>query len=229
MRGIIHRKKKQALVNEKLSSESSQPETYDELLPKLSPTMRKMCLSRKTQEEKSKKDEWFSSLQYLNASINDLPISESFLDNGSEFDGFNLATGEALGWKVDKLSKFAVKGNSDYISEALGWYTNVVVIVKDMKGNPIITIVGNYACVDNGKPKPMLWLDTTGIRKVKGISDPTKNQFRIEDHGKTYIIPTFSKAPVVKDPPKEEQESSSQVSTNSSNLSSKEDLKKSVK
>ena len=54
-----------------------------------------MCLSRKTQEEKSKKDEWFSSLQYLNASINDLPISESFLDNRSEFDGFNLATGEA--------------------------------------------------------------------------------------------------------------------------------------
>src|SRR6266496_686724 len=171
MRGIIHRKKKQALVNEKLSLESSQPETYDQLLPKLSPVMRKMCLSRKAQEEKSKKDEWFSSLQYLNASINDLPISESFLDNGSEFDGFNLATIEALGWKVDKPSKFA----------------------------------------------------------VKGISDPTKNQFRIEDHGKTYIIPTFSKAPIVKDPPKEEQESSSQVSTNSFNLSSKEDLKKSVK
>jgi hypothetical protein len=59
--------------------------------------MRKMCLSRKTQKEKSKKDEWFSSLQYLNASINDLPIFESFLDNGSEFDEFNLATAEALG------------------------------------------------------------------------------------------------------------------------------------
>ncbi len=220
MRGIIHRKKKQALVNEKLSLESSQPETYDELLPKLSPTMRKMCLSRKTQEEKSKKDEWFSSLQYLNASINDLPISESFLDNGSEFDGFNLATGEALGWKVDKPSKFAVKGNSDHISEALGWYTNVAVTLNDMKGNPIITIVGNYACVDNGEPNPMLWLGTTGIRKVKGISDLTKNQFRIEDHEKTYIIPTFSKAPVVKDPPKERPHDSSPTSEDS--------LKKSV-
>jgi len=173
-----------------------------------------------------KKDEWFSFLQYLNASINDLPISESFLDNGSEFDGFNLATVEALGWKVDKPSKFAVKGNSEHISEALGWYTNVAVTLKDMKGNPIITIVGNYACVDNGEPNPMLWLGTTGIRKVKGISDPTKNQFRIEDHGKTYIIPTFSKAPVVKDPPKEEQESSSQVSANSSNPTSEKELKK---
>ena len=118
--------------------------------------MCKMCLSQKTQEEKSKKDEWFSSLQYLNASINDLLISESFLDNGSEFDGFNLATGEALGWKVDKPSKFAVKGNFDHISEALRWYMNVAVTLNDMKGNPIITIIGNYACVDNGESNPML-------------------------------------------------------------------------
>ena len=57
-----------------------------------------------------------------------------------------------------------------------------------MKGNPIITIVGNYACVDNGEPKPMLWLGTTGIRKVKDISDPTKNQFRI---GKDIYYPNF--------------------------------------
>jgi hypothetical protein len=104
-----------------------------------------------------------------------------------------------------------------------------------MKGNPIITIVENYACVDNGEPKPMLWLEATGIQKVKGISDPTKNQFRIEDHEKTYIIPTFSKVPVVKDSPKKDQVSSrevslgSQVSANSSNLTSEEDLKKSAK
>ncbi|PKK57696.1 hypothetical protein RhiirC2_797585 [Rhizophagus irregularis] len=196
---ICIRKKKQSLVNEKLSSESSQPETHDELLPKLLPVMRKI--------------------------INDLPISESFLDNGNEFDGFNLATAEELGWKVNKPFKFAVKGNSEHISEALEWYTNVAVTLKDMKGNLIITIIENYTCVDNGKPKPILWLGMTGIRKVKGISDPTKNQFRIEDHGKTYIIPTFSKAPVVKDPPKEEQD---QTSTNSCNLTGEKDLKKSA-
>ena len=74
--------------------------------------MWKMCLSQKAQEEQSKKDEWFSSLQYLNASINDLSISESFLDNAS---GFNLAT-----------------------AEALGWYTDVAIILRDEKGNPII-------------------------------------------------------------------------------------------
>ena len=85
-------KKKQVPVNEKLagdtnaisSLESSQPETYDQLLSKLSPSIRKMCLSRKAQEEESKEsDEWLSSLQYLNANINDLTISESFLDPGS--------------------------------------------------------------------------------------------------------------------------------------------------
>ncbi|RGB24988.1 hypothetical protein C1646_772347 [Rhizophagus diaphanus] len=111
------------------------------------------------------------------------------------FDGFNLATTKEFGWKVDKPSKFAVKGNSKYISKALGWYTNVVITLKDMKGNPIITIIGNYAYVDN------------------------------EDHGKTYIISTFSKASVVKDLPKEEQD---QTSTNSSNLTGKKNLKKSA-
>jgi hypothetical protein len=65
-RSMKHQKKKQVLVNEPLPlaplAESSQPKTYDELLPKLSPAMWKMCLSRKAQEEKSKKDEWFSFL-----------------------------------------------------------------------------------------------------------------------------------------------------------------------
>ncbi|GBB95482.1 hypothetical protein RclHR1_25460003 [Rhizophagus clarus] len=201
---------------------TGQPETYDELLPKLSPAMRKMCLSQKAQEKQSKKDEWFSFLQYLNASINDLSISESFLDNTSEFDGFNLATAEALGWKIDKPSKFLVKGNSEYISEALGWYTDVAITLRDEKGKPIVTIIGNYACIDNGEPKPMLWLGVTGIRKVKGISYLTNNRFHIENHEKTYTISIFSKAPVVKDPPKEDQD---QVSTDSSSPTS-EDFKK---
>ncbi|GES89644.1 hypothetical protein GLOIN_2v1813037 [Rhizophagus clarus] len=146
--------------------------------------------------------------------------------NASEFDGFNLATAEALGWKVDKPSKFLVKGNSEYISEALGWYTYVAITLRDEKDKPIVTIIGNYACIDNGKSKPMLWLEATGIRKVKGISDLTNNRFHIENHGKTYTIPTFSKAPVVKDLPKEDQ---NQASTNSSSPNSEEDLKKSVK
>ena len=59
--------------------------------------MQKMCQSHIVQKKESKSDEWFSSLQYLNASINDLSISESFLDNESEFGALNDATINALG------------------------------------------------------------------------------------------------------------------------------------
>ncbi|GES82888.1 hypothetical protein GLOIN_2v1778046 [Rhizophagus clarus] len=75
-----------------------QPETYDQLMSKLLPPIRKMCLSRKAQEEESKEsDEWLSSLQYLDAIINDLTISESFLDPGSKFGGINDPAIKALG------------------------------------------------------------------------------------------------------------------------------------
>ena len=117
---ISVKKKKQALVNEKMLPELSQPETYDELLPKLSPAMRKMCQSHIVQEKESKSDEWFSSLQYLHCNINDLLITNSFLDSVSEFGGVNDATINALGWKADKPSDFAIKGNFKYISESLG-------------------------------------------------------------------------------------------------------------
>ncbi|GBB91270.1 hypothetical protein RclHR1_18440005 [Rhizophagus clarus] len=80
-----------------MKSYPQNPKTYDKLLPKLSPAMRKMCLSRKALEEKSKKDEWFSSLQYLNANINDLLISNSFLDFASEFCCMNDPAINALG------------------------------------------------------------------------------------------------------------------------------------
>ena len=102
------------------------------------------------------------------------------------------------------------------------------VTLKD-KDDKTITVIGNFVRIDNGETEPMLFFGMSNIRKLQGVLEPNKNQFRIKLHEKVYIIPTFSKAPVVKDPPKEEQESSSQVSTNSSNLSSKEDLKKSVK
>ena len=155
-------------------------------------------------------------------------ISESFLDPGSEFGGINDLAIKTLGWKADKPSNFAIKGNSKHITDSLGWYTDVPVTLKD-KDDKTVTVIGNFVRIDNGETEPMLFFGMSNIRKVQGVPEPNKNQFCIKLHGKAYTIPTFSKAPVVKDPPKEEQESSSQVSTNSSNLSSKEDLKKSVK
>ncbi|GBC00488.1 hypothetical protein RclHR1_38780002 [Rhizophagus clarus] len=188
-----------------------------------SPPIRKMCLSRKAQEEESKEsDKWLSSLQYLDAIINDLTISESFLDPDSEFGGINDSAIKALGWKADKPSNFAIKGNSKHITDSLGWYTDIPVTLKD-KENKTVTVIGNFIRIDNGKTEPMLFFGMSNIRKVQGVPEPNKNQFRIKLHGKTYIIPTFSKALVVKDPPKEDQD---QVSTDSSNLISEDDLKK---
>ncbi|GBC10415.1 hypothetical protein RclHR1_09610002 [Rhizophagus clarus] len=124
--------------------------------------MRKMCLSRKALEEKSKKDEWFSSLQYLNANINDLLISNSFLDSASEFCCMNDPAINALGWKVDKPSDFAIKGNSKHITEALEWFTDVPISIRD-KDDKIVTATGNFTCIDNGELESMLCLGMTWI------------------------------------------------------------------
>ncbi|KAF0513113.1 hypothetical protein F8M41_017823 [Gigaspora margarita] len=151
-------------------SELSQPETYDELLPKLLPAMHKMCQSHIVQKKKSKSDECTS-----------------------EFGKVNNATINDLGWKADKLFNFAIKSNSKHIFESLEWYTDVPISVKDKDGK-IVTATGNFARINNGKPEPKLCLGITCIQKVQGILDPNRNQFRIKLHKKTYTIPTFSKA-----------------------------------
>ena len=127
-----------------------------------------------------------------------------------------------LGWKADKPSNFAIKGNSKHITDSLGWYTDVPVTLKD-KEDKTVTIIGNFVCIDNGETEPMIFFGMSNIRKLQGVPEPNKNQFRIKLHGKVYIIPTFSKAPVVKDPPKEEQD---QVTTDFSSPNNEEDLKK---
>jgi len=128
----------------------------------------------------------------------------------------------ALGWKVDKPSDFAIKGNSKHITESLGWFTDVPISIRDKDGK-IVTSTGNFTHINNGEPEPMLCLGMTWIRKVQGILNPNKNQFRMKLHGRTYTIPTFSKAPEAQDPPKEEN-----VSTISSSPTGEDGLKKSV-
>ena len=144
-----------------------------------------------------KSDEWLSSLQYLNTNINDLTISESFLDPGSEFGGINDPAIKALGWKADKPSNFTIKGNSKHITDSLGWYTDVPVTLKD-KEDKIVTVIGNFVRIDNSEMEPMLFFGMSNIWKVQDISEPNKNQFRIKLYGKAYIISTFSKTLVVK-------------------------------
>ncbi|RIA81444.1 hypothetical protein C1645_864723 [Glomus cerebriforme] len=91
------------------------------------------------------------------------------------------------------------------------------VTLKD-KENKTVTVIGNFVHIDNGKTKPMLFFGISNIQKIQDISELNKNQFHIKLHRKAYIIPTFSKAPVVKDLLKEDQESLCEVSLNSQNL-----------
>ncbi|KAF0527923.1 hypothetical protein F8M41_013380 [Gigaspora margarita] len=97
--------------------------------------------------------------------------------------------------------------------------------MKDKEGKTV-TVIGNFVRIDNGEPEPMLFLGMSNIRKLQGVSEPNKNQFRIKLHGKTYVIPTYSKAPVAKKPSKEEQDLLSQTSVNSS---SEANLRKNTK
>ncbi|CAG8635461.1 5054_t:CDS:2 [Diversispora eburnea] len=123
-----------------------------------------MCQSHIVQKEES--DEWFSSLQYLNAKIDNLLISDSFLDPRSEIGVLNDSTINALGWKANKSSDFDIKGNSKHSTKSLGWFTDVSVSIK-YKDGKTVTATGNFTHIDNGEPEPMLCLGMTWIRKVQ--------------------------------------------------------------
>ncbi|CAG8628871.1 2709_t:CDS:2, partial [Diversispora eburnea] len=126
-------------------------------------------VSTNEEVQKEESDEWFSSLQYLNAKIDNLLISDSFLDSGSEIGVLNDSTINALGWKADKPSDFDIKGNSKHSTESLGWFTDVLVSIKDKDGKTV-TATGNFTRIDNGEPEPMLCLGMTWIRKVQDMS-----------------------------------------------------------
>ncbi|CAG8728174.1 1798_t:CDS:2, partial [Cetraspora pellucida] len=106
--------------------------------------------------------------------------------------------------KIDKPFDFAIKSNSKHITNLLEWYTDVPVIMKDKEGKTVM-VIGNFVYIDNGKPEPMLFLSMSNIQKLQGVSEPNKNQFCIKLHEKTYVISTYSKAPVAKQLSKEEQ------------------------
>ncbi|RGB22434.1 hypothetical protein C1646_776107 [Rhizophagus diaphanus] len=77
-------------------------------------------------------------------------------DLGSEFGSINNLAIKALEWKADKPSNFTIKGNFKYITDSLGWYTDVPVTLKDKK-DKIVTVIRNFVQVDNGESEPMLF------------------------------------------------------------------------
>ncbi|CAG8683005.1 7441_t:CDS:2 [Cetraspora pellucida] len=118
----------------------------------------------------------------------------------NQMSGFHLYSTSI----IDEPSDFAIKGNSKHITDSLEWYTDVPVTMKDKEGKTV-TVIRNFVHIDNGKPKPMLILGMSNIQKLQGVFEPNKNQFCIKLYRKTYIIPTYSKALVAKEPSKEEQ------------------------
>jgi hypothetical protein len=100
-----------------------------------------------------------SFLQYLNANINDLTISKSFLDLGSKFGGINDSTIKVLRWKANKPSNFTINGDSKHIINSLGWYTDMPVTLKNKK-NKTVTIIGNFVHINNSETEPMLFFST---------------------------------------------------------------------
>ncbi|CAG8603282.1 10656_t:CDS:2, partial [Diversispora eburnea] len=142
------------------------PRIYDQLLLSLSPAMQRICkfsFTTKKSEmncpmDSEKTNEWFESLQYLVCYVCDLTIYNTYLNLGSEFNVVNNAFGEALGWKPDLPFDFQYKGNSEHVDKSLGWYTDVLISLKDKEGKTI-TVTGNFARIDDVEPEPMICLD----------------------------------------------------------------------
>ncbi|CAG8567671.1 2719_t:CDS:2 [Gigaspora margarita] len=124
----------------------------------------------------------------------------------------NLFDGPPLPHKPDKLRSARI----DRLESIIGKVANTVGSVADSVGQ-LTNQLGRMTLNDQSR-KPFYC----------SVPEPNKNQFRIKLHGKTYVIPTYSKVPIAKEPPKEEQESSSQIFANSSNPTS-ENFKKNAK
>ncbi|CAG8627642.1 2416_t:CDS:2, partial [Diversispora eburnea] len=81
----------------------------------------------------------------------------SSLSPAIEFNAVNNVFGEALGWKPDLLFDFQYKGNSEHVDKSLRWYTDIPISLKD-KEEKTITIIGNFARIDDREPEPIICL-----------------------------------------------------------------------
>ena len=61
------------------------------------------------------------------------------------------------------------------------------VTLKD-KEDKTVTVIENFIRIDNGETEPMLFFGMSNIRKIQGVPELNKNQFRIKLHGKAYTV-----------------------------------------
>ncbi|CAG8764491.1 6553_t:CDS:2, partial [Cetraspora pellucida] len=160
--------------NEKVTMPNLFPESDDQLLELLSLAMRKKITDSST------KNKWAESLEYMQYRIEDIIIPDGFADTASGCLVMNKALNEALGWNLGMAPNFSLRHNSDHITKLEG-------------GHKDVTETGHVVVIDDGKPDYLLCLGTPWIRKVQGILDINKHEFRMIVRGKSYIIPTFTK------------------------------------
>ncbi|RHZ80453.1 hypothetical protein Glove_135g72 [Diversispora epigaea] len=108
----------------------------------------------------------------------------------------NKALIDALGWGLGNAPNISLTHNSDHITKLIGGHRDVPISVKyiDEQGvEHLITVTGNIVFIDDGKTDYLLCIGAPWIRKVKGIPDLNKHEFRMTVHSKSYVIPTFTK------------------------------------
>jgi len=93
----------------------------------------------------------------LNTIIDDIIISNFFLNYRNKFKKVNDAIINAFRWKANKLSDFSIKSNSKYIIKSLRWFINMLISIKD-KDDKTVIVIENFAYINNGESKPMLCL-----------------------------------------------------------------------
>ncbi|CAG8618549.1 304_t:CDS:2, partial [Diversispora eburnea] len=166
------------------------PESDDQLLELLSPAMRKKITNPST------KNKWAESIEYMQCRIDDVDIPEGFPDSASECNLMNKALNDALGWDLGTAPNFYLTHNSDHVTKLIGGHKDVPIsiIYKDKQGiEHLVTETANIVIIDDGEPDYLLCMGTPYIRKVKGLPDLDKHEFRMTVRGKSYVIPTFTK------------------------------------
>ncbi|CAG8538505.1 6349_t:CDS:2, partial [Ambispora gerdemannii] len=137
------------------------------------------------------KNKWVESLEYMQCKIEDIDIPETFSDTASECVLMNKALNNALGWDLGIAPNFILTHNSDHITKLIGGHKDVAISIKHKNGWLIVIV--NIVVIDDKETDYLLCLGMPFIRKVKGIPDSDKHEFRMTVCGKSYIIPTFIK------------------------------------
>ncbi|CAG8653247.1 647_t:CDS:2 [Ambispora gerdemannii] len=100
------------------------PESDDQLFQLLSPALREKIINPLT------KNKWVESLEYMQCKIEDIDISEVFLDTASECVFMNKVLNNALGWDLGIAPNFILTHNSDHVTKLIEEHKDIAISIK---------------------------------------------------------------------------------------------------